>query len=48
MELSSCGKFGVLTKQMPFQIPRAYLNDAAFLKMKLRTIASFVDQRKAS
>jgi hypothetical protein len=30
MELSSCGKFGVLTKQMPFQFPRAYLNDAAF------------------
>jgi hypothetical protein len=48
MELSPCGKFGVLTKQMPFQFPRAYLNDAAFLKMKLRTIASFLDQRKAS
>jgi hypothetical protein len=43
MELSSCGKFGVLTKQMPFQFPRAYLNDPASLKIKLRTIASFLD-----
>lgn len=48
MELSSCGKFGVLTREMPFQFPRAYLNDAAFLKMNLRTIAFFSDQRKAS
>ena len=48
MKLSWCGKFGVLTKQMPFQLPRAYLNDEAFVRMKPRTIASFVDQRKAS
>ena len=48
MELSSCGKFGVLTREMPFQFPRAYLYDAAFLKMKLRTIAFVLDQRKAS